>query len=82
MKYAVGIWTADPNGVKRDPLTIPGTYRINEKYGYHTTNIQAKRAYVNAHWLGSESVSDKNIKYYWDRNNSFRKTAKIIKIHN
>jgi hypothetical protein len=82
MSYAVGIWAADPNGTKPDNVTKPGIYKPEEKYGYHKTNIQAKRAYICSLNPEFKTVSDDIIKYHFKASNSFIKTAKIVIIDN
>ena len=86
MSYMVATWKVDPAGESPGPGWAPGRFEPNPKYGVHSTNLEAKRAYLAVHSPEWSDLNPEKVKGQFHsiaRANSFsKKSAKILKVDN
>jgi hypothetical protein len=86
MSYMVATWKVNPEGESPGPGWAPGRFEPNPKYGFHSTNLDAKRAYLAVHAPGWSNLSAEKVKGQFHsitKANSFsKKNVKILKVDN
>ncbi len=84
MSYMVATWKVDPEGESPGSGWAPGRFEPNPKYGFHSTNLDAKRAYLTVHSPNWQNLSAEKVKGQFHsitKANSFsKKRAKILKV--